>query len=79
VEHFQPFTTINYWQVRDSTGRVIAEFHEEADARAFVALPALIEACEFMLEWITDHHIDCSVEDDIRAALAAGRRPSPHG
>lgn len=68
-----------WWNLTDPDGNVVAEFREEADARAFVALPALIEACEFMLEWITDHHIDCSVEDDIRAALAAGRRPSPHG
>jgi hypothetical protein len=46
-----------WWNLTDPDGNVVAEFREEADARAFVALPALVEALRTLID-------DCTCECD---------------
>jgi hypothetical protein len=50
----------------------------EADARAFVALPALIKAARVILTFIEqDAMPNVAIEDDLRAALAQADGPAP--
>jgi hypothetical protein len=58
--------------VEDSDGQLVANFKEEADARAFVALPALIELSKKIesLLGISDFsHDDYETIDAFHAAL----------
>ncbi len=71
------------WLVWTADKRIVAFFYSEADARAFVALPALLEAAKDVLDWQesclaigpgTDHGL--ALNRKLRAALAAADGPS---
>jgi hypothetical protein len=65
-----------WWNLTDPDGNVVAEFREEADARAFVALPAL----ETALRSIANSSCcGCCQEAALvaKAALAAADGPVP--
>jgi hypothetical protein len=57
-------------------GLVIAKFIEEADARAFVALPALIDLLKRAATLI-EYDPGAKLSDEIAAALAQVDSPSP--
>ena len=73
------------WLVLDKTGyeyggRNVASFVEEADARAFVALPALQEALRDLLDVISADDLvpeSVSYMRQARAALAQADGPAP--
>jgi hypothetical protein len=66
------------WDVRDAGGNLLAYFYHAADARAFVALPALIKAARVVLKFIEqDAMPNVAIEDDLRAALAQADGPAP--
>jgi hypothetical protein len=65
VEQLRLRGRYSWWNLTDPDGNVVAEFREEADARAFVALPALIEASRTLLKYCSRRdgsiasHEDC--------------------
>jgi hypothetical protein len=74
------------WEVLDKNayeygGLLVGRFVEEADARAFVALPALIEAAKEALAVLTDggevQMGDGHAVDLLEAALAQADGPAP--
>jgi hypothetical protein len=67
-----------WWRVFDDQGRLLALFSREADARAFVALPALIEAATNLMYAVdsTEYSAECMTEiTRMRAALAQADGP----
>jgi hypothetical protein len=68
------------WEVRDSKGITVAKFYEEADARAFVALPALMDAAHQALDCMLGISTSTSYSDaaaNLSAALAQADGPAP--
>ncbi len=73
-----------WWNLTDPDGNVVAEFREEADARAFVALPQLEQALKKIASSVPVQHdfegyaneYDNCVEI-AQAALALVDGPSP--
>ncbi len=82
-----------WWNLTDSEGNVIAEFREEADARAFVALPALENDIRHLVKevlalgafeqgvieviGVTNYRALTYWMHQAKAALAAADGPSP--
>ncbi len=80
VERFEKRPTgVVVWMVKDLKNSYIAEFCEEADARAFVALPALIEAAVDAIACLRQQDTDdCeAVAQSLQNALAQADGPSP--
>ena len=64
-----------YWNVADADGNWKGSFDTAADARAFVALPALMDAAReayFILEVLEPDH---PINDQLQAALAQADGP----
>jgi hypothetical protein len=63
------------WMAVDSADEVVAMFREEADARAFVALPAKDEALKAARVFVKDFTSQADLLSMIDAALAQADGP----
>jgi hypothetical protein len=81
AEHDHP----GWWAAIDPQGSlIVAIFRSEADARAFVALPALIETAHAAVEWFNNANVGTDdwkgvykVFEPLEAALAQADGPTP--